>query len=123
MPIYEYECEGCHRRLSFLVRSTAHAASLRCSRCGSAQLTRLMSRFFSPKSEDDRLESLADPSQYGDLDENDPRSMARFMKKMGEEMGEDMGDDVEAAMDDAMAEGEGAGEESLHDTGSGGDED
>ena len=122
MPIYEYECDGCHRRLSFLVRSASHAASLRCTRCGGAQLTRLMSRFFSPKSEDARLESLADPAQYGDVDENDPRSMARFMKKMGEEMGEDMGDDVEAAMDEAMAEGEGA-EESLSDAGGGADED
>jgi putative FmdB family regulatory protein len=122
VPIYEYECQGCHRRLTFLVRSTAHAATLRCSRCGSADLSRLMSRFFSPKSEDDRLESLADPSQYGDLDENDPRSMARFMKKMGQEMGEDLGDDVEAAMDDAMVEGDDAPAESF-DSAGGSDED
>jgi hypothetical protein len=81
-----------------------------------------MSRFFSPKSEDARLESLADPGQYGDLDENNPRSMARFMKKMGEEMGEDMGDDVDAAMEDAMAEGDEAPAGSLDDAG-GGDED
>jgi hypothetical protein len=79
-----------------------------------------MSRFFSPRSEDDRLESLADPGQYGDLDESDPRSMARLMKKMGEEMGEEMGDDVEAAMDEAMAEGDST--ESLSEAG-GGDED
>jgi putative FmdB family regulatory protein len=122
VPIYEYECLGCHRRLSFLVRSAAHAASLRCPRCGGAELSRLMSRFSSPKSEDARLESLADPGQYGDLDESDPRSMARFMKKMGEEMGEDMGDDVEAAMDEAMADGDDASAESLHDAGAG-DED
>jgi hypothetical protein len=55
------------------------------------------------------------------VDENDPKSMARFMKKMGQEMGEDVGDDVEAAMEDAMAEGDG-GEESFSDAG-GGDED
>ena len=46
-----------------------------------------MSRFATMKSEDARLDSLADPSQYGDLDENDPNSVARFMKKMGQEMG------------------------------------
>jgi hypothetical protein len=82
-----------------------------------------MSRFATIRSEEDRLDSLADPSSLGDLNEDDPRSVARWMKKMGSEMGEDMGDDVEAAMDDAMAEGDGAGEESLHDTGGGGDED
>jgi len=31
------------------------------------------------------------PSQLGDLDENDPRSLARFMRKMGDEMGEELG--------------------------------
>ena len=122
MPIYEYECQGCHRRLSFLVRSMAHAASLKCTRCGSTELSRLMSRFSTIKSEDARLDSLADDSSFADVDENDPKSMARFMKKMGQEMGEDLGDDVEAAMEDAMTEGDGDGEESFSDAG-GADED
>ena len=58
-----------------------------------------MSRFASPKSEETRLEALADPGNLAGLDENDPQSMARFMKKMGEEMGEDLGDDVSEAME------------------------
>src|SRR5262249_20848015 len=107
MPIYEYECGGCRRRVSLLVRSFAADASPRCPRCGSSALSRLMSRFATVKSEDARLESLGDPSQYGDLDENDPKSVARFMKRMGQEMGEDLGDDLDAAMDEAMAEGGG----------------
>lgn len=92
-----------------------------------------MSRFATPKSEDARLEAAADPSQYGDLDENDPQAVARFVKRMGDEMGEDLGDDLGEAMDEASAEaggiegggfggaGEGDGEASLSDTG-GGDE-
>jgi len=60
-----------------------------------------MSRFAAPKSEEARLESLADPSSFGDVDENDPRSMARFMKKMGREMGEDAGDDLDEALEEA----------------------
>jgi putative FmdB family regulatory protein len=105
VPIYEYECQGCRRRVSVLVRSVAGHTSPRCTRCGSPEMSRLMSRFATVKSEDSRLESLADPSQYGDLDENDPKSVARFMKRMGQEMGEDLGDDLDAAMDEAMAEG------------------
>ena len=58
-----------------------------------------MSRFAAPKSEEARMEALADPSNFGDLDENDPQSMARFMKKMGREMGEDLGDDMDEAME------------------------
>jgi len=104
LPIYEYECHGCRRRVSLLVLVPSRAGAPQCPRCGSHDLARLMSRFTTLKSEDDRLESLADPAQYGDLDENDPRSVARFMKKMGQEMGEDVGEDLDAAMDEAMDE-------------------
>lgn len=69
-------------------------------------MDRLLSRFAAPKSEEARLASLADPGNLGGLDENDPTSMTRFMKKMGEEMGEDIGEDVEAMMDQAEGGGE-----------------
>ena len=58
---------------------------------------------------DARLESLAGSASTGDLDENDPGSVARFMKKMGQEFGDDLGDDFGSAVDEAMAEGEAAG--------------
>ncbi|MGH7316090.1 MAG: FmdB family zinc ribbon protein [Candidatus Rokuibacteriota bacterium] len=109
MPIYEYECQGCRRRVSLLIRTLSAAEAPRCPRCGSVALSRLMSRFATVKSEDARLDSLSDPSGFGDLDENDPRSVAQFVKKMGHEMGEDLGEDLDAAMDEAMAEGDGPG--------------
>jgi putative FmdB family regulatory protein len=124
MPIYEYECRGCHRRVSVLVRSLSGGPSPRCPRCDSAELTRLMSRFATVKSEDARLDSFADPAQYGDLNENDPQSVARFVKRMGAEMGEDLGEDLDAAMDEAMSEGPteqaGGADESLADATGGG---
>jgi hypothetical protein len=88
-----------------------------------------MSRFATVKSEDSRLDSLSDPSSFGDLDENDPQSVARFVKKMGHEMGEDLGEDLDAAMDEAMTEGDGPGGDgpggddgALMDPGGGGDD-
>lgn len=63
-----------------------------------------MSRFATVKSEEARLDALADSSSVGDLDENDPGSVARFMKKMGKEFGEDLGGDFDSAVDEAMAE-------------------
>jgi hypothetical protein len=69
-----------------------------------------MSRFATLRSEDDRLESLADPSQLGDLDEQDPRSVARWMKKMGNEMGDDAGEDWDEMVDEAVEQEEGGGE-------------
>ena len=104
MPIYEYECHDCRRRVSLLVRSFSSAESPACPRCGSTALTRLMSRFATVKSEEARLESLADGGGLGDLDENDPTSVARFMKKMGKEMGEDVGDDFDEALNEAGAD-------------------
>jgi hypothetical protein len=74
-----------------------------------------MSRFATIRSEDDRLESLADPGQLGDLDENDPRSVARWMKKMGGAMGDDAGEDWNEMIDEVTeqeAGGEAAGEPS-----------
>ena len=123
MPIYEYECQGCRRRVSLLIRTLKPAESPRCPRCGSAELSRLMSRFATVKSEDARLDALSDPGSFGDLDENDPRSVAQFVKKMGSEMGEDLGPDLDAAMDEAMTEGDasGDGEGSVMDAGGGDD--
>ena len=100
MPIYEYHCADCRRRVSLLVMRISDPDAPRCPRCGGEQLTRLMSRFATLRSEDDRLESLADAGQLGDLDENDPRSVARWMKKMGNEMGDDdLGDMAEEAIE------------------------
>jgi hypothetical protein len=63
-----------------------------CPNCNGEKLTRLVSRVATLKSEDARLEAMSDPSAFGDVDENDPKSMARFMRKMGDQMGgEDLG--------------------------------
>jgi putative FmdB family regulatory protein len=118
MPIYEYECHDCRRRVSLLVRSLSTTVPPACPRCGSTALTRLMSRFATVKSEDARLESLAEGGGLGDLDENDPASVARFMKKMGKEFGDDLGDDFDSAVDEAMSEA-GEGSEAGEDGGGG----
>ncbi len=93
MPIYEYRCLDCHRRVSLLWRSIADSESRPavCPRCGGEHLTRLISRIATVRSEDSRLDDLADPSSLNGLDENDPKSLARFMRKMANETGEDLG--------------------------------
>lgn len=45
------------------------------------------------------MEDLADPSSFGDLDENDPRSVARWMRKMSNEVGEDLGPEFDEVVD------------------------
>jgi putative FmdB family regulatory protein len=109
MPIFEFECRDCGRKTTALVLSRDRTAEVRCKKCGGANLEKLWSRFAAPKSEEARLESLADPSAMGDVDENDPQSVSRWMKRMGQEMGEDLGDDLDQGLDD-MAHGEGSGD-------------
>jgi putative FmdB family regulatory protein len=121
MPIYEYHCADCRRRVSLLIMRLSNPEPPHCPRCGGVELTRLMSRFATVRSEEDRLESLADPSQIGDLDENDPRSVARFMKKMGSEFGEDAGEDWDEMVDEAMDE-EASGETETSEASPGGDD-
>jgi putative FmdB family regulatory protein len=116
MPIFEFECRRCHRKTTALVLSRSRVGEVRCRACGSADLEKLYSRFASPKSDDARLESLADPSALGDIDENDPTSVARALKKMGREMGEDFGGDLDQAIEEEM----GGGDAGDHDGGTGG---
>ena len=99
MPLYEYRCLDCMKRSTVLVLSLANQAPAACSHCTSTRFERILSRFASPKSEEARLEALADPSNLAGLDENNPQSMARFMKTMGKELGEDLGDDLSEAME------------------------
>ena len=121
MPIYEYHCLDCRRRVSLFVRSISNPGTPACPRCGGQKLERLMSRFTRVRSAEDRLDALADPGALGDLDENDPKSVARWAKRMGKELGEDVGEDFDQMMDEAIEEEasgkspEGAGTESTGD--------
>lgn len=101
MPIYEYRCRKCHRRVAILHRSFSdlQTAKPKCSYCGHDELDRLVSRVAVLKSEEARLEALADDAALADLDENDPRSIARWMKKMSAEAGEDLGDEFHEIVD------------------------
>jgi putative FmdB family regulatory protein len=101
MPIYEYRCRKCHRRVSVLLRGFGEIANARprCTFCGHDELDRLVSRVAVLRSEEAQLDSLADSSALGDLDENDPRSIGRWMKKMSGEAGEDLGDDFREVVD------------------------
>ena len=104
MPIYEYRCTACRRKVTVLTMRVSEAVDPVCEHCGSRDLTRLLSRFAMVRSEDARLDDLTSDAALGDVDESDPKSMARWMKKMGNELGEDLGDDFEA-MTDEVAEG------------------
>ncbi len=104
MPIYEFRCQACGRKNEFITFRISEPVPETCRHCGSDLLNRIPSRVRVRLSEETRMERLADPSRLGSLDENDPKSMARWMKKMGREMGEDFEGDVDALVEEAMEE-------------------
>ena len=101
MPIYEYGCYDCRKRVNVFFRTFTDAETKPavCPRCGGSHLKRLVSKVSVVRSEESRLDSLADPSSLAGLDENDPKSMARWMRKMSNEMGEDLGDEFREVVD------------------------
>ena len=120
MPIYEYRCNRCQRRVSIFQRSIRGAVAAVCSHCGSTDLTRLISRVAVLHSEESHFEDLASDAGLADLDESDPRSVARWARRMGREMGEELGPEFDE-MVERMEAGEmpedlgGGGEEPLDD--------
>lgn len=90
MPIYEYYCADCRRRVSVFFRTFSEAsdAAARCPRCDGSRLRRLVSRVAVLKSEESRLDEMADSSFMAGLENEDPRALAGFMRKMSDEMGE-----------------------------------
>jgi putative FmdB family regulatory protein len=109
MPIYEFVCAQCKRRVRKLVGVIAQPSPLQCPHCQSTDLNRRISRFARVRSEDDTLDSLADELEAaGDTD--DPKVMRRLMREIGKEMGEDLDDEFEQMMEDEGNEGADAAE-------------
>ncbi|MCI0580529.1 MAG: zinc ribbon domain-containing protein [Chloroflexi bacterium] len=100
MPYYDYRCQNCRRKVRlFFTYKEYDTAEPTCAHCGSQDLKRLISRVALAKSEETRLDAMADDSLLSGLDEEDPRSLGRFMRKMSREMGEDLGEEFNEVVD------------------------
>lgn len=94
MPLYDYLCLDCHRRFEIYMSYAEYGTrSVQCPHCQSANIRRRLPRVRLARSEEDRIETLADdfadPAALAGLEE-DPRAMGRFMRKMSQELGEEM---------------------------------
>jgi putative FmdB family regulatory protein len=106
MPIYEYRCQHCGRKNEFITFRVSEPVPTVCQYCNSELIQKIPSRVRVRLSEETRLERLADPARLGGLDENDPKSMAKWMKSMTHEMGDELGEDmdVDDMIEEAMEE-------------------
>lgn len=126
MPIYEYYCGECRKRVSVFFRTMSEASDEKaaCPTCQGRHLRRLVSKVRMLRSEESRLESLADPSMMGGLESEDPRALASFMRRMSDEMGEPLDPEMTEVMDRLEAgESPDAIEQSMPDLAAAGDDD
>jgi putative FmdB family regulatory protein len=113
MPVYEFYCPDCHVIFNFLAKRVNTEKRPACPRCTRPELERQVSLFAISKgrkeSEDDdgmpdldesKMEQamMAMASQAEHLDENNPREMGAFMRRMTEVAGMPR----DAAMEEAI---------------------
>jgi len=103
VPIYEFYCDSCHVVFSFFSRRVDTEKRPACPRCGRPKLQRQVSRFATQgKSgadsvdgdlpgdlDETKMESLMESMtrEAEGLDENNPRQMARMMRKLHDASG------------------------------------
>ena len=95
MPIYEYRCGNCKRRVSIFVQGFSEPESLECPECGGKELKRLFSSFRIGKGESYLRKGiyediLTDNQLVRGLESSDPRALAEWNRRMSHGAGEDI---------------------------------
>src|SRR6185436_20146697 len=91
MPTYDYICNNCNQRFEvFLTFAEYGKKTVTCTHCKSKNVRRRMTRVRIAKSEDSRMDAMANDFSGIDGLEDDPQAMGRMMRKMGKEMGEEL---------------------------------
>jgi putative FmdB family regulatory protein len=107
MPIYEYFCESCRRKVSVFRRTVSSTATPVCPNCQSENLRRLVSQFAVLRSDSDFNlgfdEGMLD--EMADLDESDPAAMAEWARRLQRQMGDDLGPEFSGMIDELESGG------------------
>ena len=99
MPTYVYRCLECTKRFEiFLTYDEYGTKSVVCPHCQSERVQRRIGRVRFARSEESRLDNLADPSALEGL-EDDPQALGRMMRQMSHEMGEELGPEFDEVVD------------------------
>ena len=116
MPIYEFICQNCHKRMAFLIRDISAPFAPKCSSCGNDNLSRVISGFAYHKSLKTVWEESGEPTRHpGDDYYRDPRNIGRWVEKKFQDMGQEMPSQIQ---DKIKAAREGVLPEPLKDLGS-----
>jgi putative FmdB family regulatory protein len=99
MPTYQYKCLDCKKPFEvFMSYEEYGQRPVICPRCESQNVQRRIGRVRFARSEESRLEDMADPSKLAGM-EDDPKALGRMMRQMSSEMGEDLGPEFDEVID------------------------
>ncbi len=102
MPVFEFRCQDCGKRFSALIGMVAEPDDDKCPHCASHRTSKLVSRFQRVRTEDDRIDAMADELEtMGEPDS--PSQMRGMVREMGKAMDEDMSDEMEEMFEADMA--------------------
>lgn len=91
MPYYDYLCLDCRKKFDLFMSYKEYGVKpVTCPYCHGDHVRRRINRIRVARSEESRMENLADPAAMAGL-EDDPRALGRMMREMGKEAGEDLG--------------------------------
>ena len=100
MPTYDFICNDCQQKFDvFLTYSEYGKKAVHCAHCQSGNVRRRMTKVRIAKSDESRMESAADDFSGMEGIEDDPKAMARMMRKMGNEMGEELPSEFNEVVD------------------------
>ena len=106
MPIYEFFCAKCRRKISVFTRSVAETPQPKCSTCGNTELPRLVSTFAHHKSIATIHEESGEPTMFPNQDYyKDPRNIGRWTEKRFQDMGMELPGEIQQQIQ-AAREGE-----------------
>jgi putative FmdB family regulatory protein len=103
MPIYQYDCAACGRRVDVFFRSVRSVGPASCPECGSAELTRVVSQFARARSERERVDSIDVNQELGRLESGDVAGFSRWARRVGREYDGELGSQFSALADKADA--------------------
>lgn len=102
MPIYEYICHSCKRKVGIFMRMSAIQPDPACPECGGTGLTRIFSSFAVLKSTATVHEVSGEPGTGVSADYyKDPRNIGRGLEKQFKDMNMDIPLGIQKSIDSA----------------------
>lgn len=103
MPVYEYQCLQCAKKVSLLLRIGEDDSGEKCPSCGATGLRKLVSRVQRYRTESQRLDHAADQLETHGEPES-PTEIRRMVREVGKALDDDFSDEMEEIFEEDQSD-------------------